>query len=438
MESLNKKFAQLEAPYQPCMTIKREDTKPISTMELESLLSGYVVISGVNNKGQANYIPASKYWRGNTDKTIYRKITFTNKEVSVDTYNLFSGFGTEPKKGNCDLIISHVKDVICSGNEENYNAFNKKVAWEIQNIGEPSRVVVILKSIEQQTGKGVYFENILLPIYGNSGFKPAGLEQVIGRFNDTMKGKAFVYLDEVLFAGDLRSADSLKSLTTAKFLGIETKNVAVIQAPVGINFYLTTNHENAAHIEELDDRYWILEVSTHKKGDTEYFKLLFEEINNGGLEAYHYYLTNLDVKDFVPWRDVPKDNEFKNKMIKDSINPYDARKWIEQCCEAEMILGLKPIRVEEFPAKSNYPWEPWVKGIKYENGFFQVAYADWQKTVKSPVAPRLTATNTLGKLLNDLDFVEKRDVQRYRTLPDVTDCLNKLKEMEQKKVKRKV
>ena len=434
MDSLNSRFAQLEAPFQPCILINRMDTQVIATKDFDSRLSGEVVVSGVDKKGQPYYIPANLYWRGNTNKIIYRSIAFTNQPVSNDTYNLFTGFGIKPKKGICDKILNHIKVVICAGNEENNIAFINKLAWEVQNIGKPSRVIVILKSEEQQTGKGVFLGDVMLPIYDGAGFKTHDLGQIIGRFNDAIRGKSFIFLDEALFAGDYKSADAIKCLSTATSTPIEQKHVSVVNAPIGINFYLTTNHENAAHIEETDDRYWILEVSEEKKGDSQYFKELLEEINGTGKEAFLYYLLNLDVKDFLPWRDVPKENEFKDKMKKNSLNPYDARIWIEECCHARMILGLEIKSDDTKDIKC--PYEPWETNSEYENGLFQTAYKKWQSTVKSPVAPKPTASNNFGKLLTDLGFDLKIDRQRYRTLPDADKCLEKLEELAKKRSRK--
>lgn len=427
LKSLNERFAQLEAPCQPCVTIRISDGKALASTDLTNLLSSEVVVSGVNNKGDPNYISASTYWKGDAFKKIYRKIAFTSKPVSEDTYNLFTGFGVKPKQGKCEKILNHIEEVLCAGNKVNSLAFIKKTAWEVQNIGEPSRVPVLLKSEQHQTGKGIYLEKICLPMFGNSGFKPEGLEQLIGRFNDPMRGKAFIYLDEVLFAGDIKSADKIKSLVTAKYLGIESKGLQTVQAPIGVNLYLTTNHEGAAYIEELDERYWILEVSPDKYGDDEYFKELLEEVENGGLQAFLYYLLNLDVSDFLPWRDVPKDNEFKDKMIRDSVNPYDARKWVEECCHARMILGLE-IKTDNTNGVK-CPYEPWETGTEYENGLFLIAYTNWQKTVRSSSDPKPTKSNSFGELLNNLGFIARVDKQRYRKLPDPDKCLESLVEL---------
>jgi hypothetical protein len=80
----------------------------------------------------------------------------------------------------------------------------KLMAWQMQNVGKPSRVIVIMKTTEHQAGKGVLLGETLLPIYGPSGFTPATTDQVLGRFNDAIVGRVYVFLDEVMFSGDRR------------------------------------------------------------------------------------------------------------------------------------------------------------------------------------------------------------------------------------------
>ena len=432
MKSLDSRYAQLEAPGNPCIIILRQDAQPISDKDFSKRLSGEVVLAGVDTKGLPKYLDASKFWSGNINKRIYTKIAFTSQPVTEDTYNLFTGFGIKPKKGKCERILNHIEEVICAGNIANKAALINLLAWQIQNIGKPSRVITVLKSKDQQIGKGTLLQDILKETYGNAGLQTHELDQILGRFNDSLRGKSFIYLDEALFAGNRKAADAIKSLSTATNTGIETKNVPIIQLPIGINFFLTTNHDDAAYIEETDARYWILEVSPHRQDDFEYFNELYEEINNGGREAFMDYLLNLDVSGFLPARDVPKDNAAKDAMIKNSINPYDARKWLEACCHAGMILGLKPQ-----DKHSTLPWELWRTGEEYVNGIFSTSYTEWQKTVKSPVAPKPTPDNKFGELLNKAGFTKRiQDGTAFRKLPHVEECLKTVTDMIEKSSKK--
>lgn len=417
LESLNERYALLHAPGSASVYISRPDFLPIQDIDLKRRLAGEVVRIRAPD-GKVSYPAAFTYWTGHAQRHVYRRAVFAPGDQEADVYNLYRGLGLTPRKGRCDRIIAHVEEVICSGNQNDGAAILKLLAWQIQNIGKPSRIVVVLKSKAQQAGKGILLGEVMLKIYGASGFAPASVDQVLGKFNDAIRGRSFIFLDEVLFAGDRRSADAIKRLSTTTVYGIETKNLPVIQCPIAVNLWLASNHDAAAHVEEADARYWALGISEHRVGDSAYFTALMNEIENGGREAFAYYLLNLDVSDFVPARDVPKDNEVKRQMIQLSVNPYDARKWIEDCCHAERLIG-RPNGAGE--------WVRWV--FAEEFGFHSLlnAYVEWQKTVKTRVAPEPTRANELGKVLTEAGFgTHRTSGSNMRVIPDPSTCLELL------------
>ncbi|MBB4199203.1 hypothetical protein GGD83_003017 [Rhodoblastus sphagnicola] len=378
-------------------------------------LAGEVVATGQKD-GKPTYTDAFTFWTGHAARHVYRRVAFTSKPVTDDTLNLFRGLGVKPRPGKCERIINHVQEVICSGDVNAGDAMLKLLAWQIQNIGKPSRVVVVLKSKKQQAGKGILLGELMAKIYGPSGFTAAATDQILGRFNSAIRGRAFIFLDEVLFAGDRKSADGIKSLSTATVIGIEEKGLPIVQCPIAVNLWLASNHENAAHIEEDDARYWALDVSPHRVGDTAYFSELTQEIENGGREAFAHHLLNMDVSDFVPARDVPKDNETKANMVRASVNPFDARKWLEDCCNANRVIGAKNPDAGE--------WTEWVEGERHSFGALMAAYSEWQKTVKSPVAPLPTPSGNLGEVLGKAGLTEapRTKFGRGRILPNADTC----------------
>ena len=106
------------------------------------------------------------------------------------------------------------------------------------------------------------------------GFSPTAMEQIIGRFNDALLGCAFVFCDEVLFAGDLKAANALKALSTTTRKGVETKGLPIISMPIAANLWLASNADQPVHIEGGDARYWILRPSEARIGDHAYFEAL--------------------------------------------------------------------------------------------------------------------------------------------------------------------
>jgi hypothetical protein len=419
LEELNQRFALLEAPRSATAYISRADHLPIQDNDLKRRLASEVVQTGVTKNRKPIYANAYPFWTGHAKRHIYKRIVFANHGTPPDTLNLFKGFGVKPCSGCCDRILAHIHEVICSGDTLAFDRMQDLMAWQMQNVGKPSRVIVILKTEKHQAGKGLLLGELLIKIYGPSGFIPAATDQVTGRFNDAIVGRVYVFLDEVMFSGDRRAADAIKRLATAVDYGIETKGLPIITCPVGVNFWAATNHEVAAFIEEHDARYWVLDVSESRVGDTDYFNEVLKEIENGGREAFADYLLKRDVTGFVPLRDVPKNNAAKREMIKLSINPFNARKWIEECCVTGQLVGYK---IE--PMSS---WAPWVEGAEHPFHVLSNAYTEWQKTVKSPVRPDPTPIGTLGEVLVKAGFTRTRiNAERKCKLPNPDICLKRL------------
>jgi Family of unknown function (DUF5906) len=219
--------------------------------------------------------------------------------------NLFRGFGVQPRQGDCWLIKQHILEVICEGNEIINDAMLNLIAWQLQNVGKQSRIIVVLISEKQQTGKGSLLDDILCRIWGDAGFSTMELSDVLGDFNDVLRGKGYVFLDEALFAGDRRAADKVKGLCARPMLQLNKKFVPLVTVPNGVNLWISSNHETPVYVEEHDKRYWPMRIWEGRRDDHDYWLALHREIDNGGLEAFLWEMLNRDVGNFIPQRDVP-------------------------------------------------------------------------------------------------------------------------------------
>jgi Family of unknown function (DUF5906) len=337
LTTLNREYALMQCPGLASAWVCGQ--MPITDVDMKRRLNDHVVLS-VAPGGKEIRTPAFKFFAEHAGKKIYRRIDFTSKKVKPDCLNLYRGLGVTPKPGKCDHILNHIKDVICCGANDRYEAMLNLMAWQLQNIGKPSRVIVVLHNPNQQAGKGILLETVMLRIYGPSGTAPSDTSQITGRFNDILRGISYIFCDEILFSGDRKTADAFKRLATTEHMPLEGKGLPIFQYPVAVNLWLASNHENAVHVEEGDARYWILKISEHRIGDATYFAALIKEIETEGTEAFAHYLLTRDVSSFVPKRDVPRDNTERRDMILGSINPLDSRRYLEDCATCERILGM--------------------------------------------------------------------------------------------------
>jgi hypothetical protein len=417
LTTLNREYALMQCPGLASAWVCQADQMPITDIDLKRRLASQIVLS-VAPGGKETRTPAFKFLSEHAGKKIYRRIGFTSKNVKPDCLNLYRGLGIAPKPGKCDRILNHIKDVICRGAEDRYKSMLDLMAWQIQHIGEPSRIIVVLISENQQAGKGILLEETLLKIYDPSGTAPQNTDQITGRFNDILRGMSYIFCDEIFFSGDRKTADAFKRLATTTRMPVEGKGLPIFQYPVGVNLWLASNRENAVHLENGDARYWILEISEHRIGDAEYFDNVMSEINSGGREAFAHYLLTRDVSGFVPHRDIKRDNDEHRKMIILSLNHFSLRVWLMACCHAGLVLGMKidGITME------------WKEQAKLNHSDMYQAYINWQKDVKSPQAPQPTPSNKFGEQLGKAGIQAHKGTggARQRILPSTEECLKLL------------
>ena len=84
----------------------------------------------LNNK------PVAKIWFESPPRRQYDDITYDPGKSIPGYYNLFRGFPIKPIPGDCSLFLDLIKNVICSGNEENFQYLLKWFAHLFQRPAE--------------------------------------------------------------------------------------------------------------------------------------------------------------------------------------------------------------------------------------------------------------------------------------------------------------
>jgi hypothetical protein len=64
-------------------------------------------------------------------------VVFSAVAVAEDSYNQYRGLGVEPREGRCELIVAHIKSVLCDNDLIAGEAMLDLMAWQLQHIGEP-------------------------------------------------------------------------------------------------------------------------------------------------------------------------------------------------------------------------------------------------------------------------------------------------------------
>jgi hypothetical protein len=173
-----------------------------------------------------------------------------------------------------------------------------------------------------------------------------------------------------------------------------------------LNIFMASNEDKAAHVEEGDVRYWVLECDPLRRMDTVYYGRFTEQARNGGREAFLYFLLTRDVADFIPQTNIARDNEAHKEMTNACLNRADIRKWLEDCCLAGEILGVKYKR-DSLGSMSREP-EVWEPGLKLTMAEMMERYLEWQKGVRDGARAVTDSVRDTGKKLKALGFTKQR------------------------------
>jgi len=226
--------------------------------------------------------------------------------------------------------------VICRGDKGKFKYLMSWLAWAVQNPGKHPGVVVVLKSRNEGTGKST-LGVVMLKIFGSHGALIEDKDRLLGQFNDWIEIVCFVLAEEVLWAGDHRTTDKLKSVITSDTIRVERKFGSCRAIPNRLHVIMTTNHDHAVAAGVRDRRYFVSDVSDQHVGDKAYFDRLYHDLDDGGASEFLYLMQNLWLGAWHP-RQLVKTAEAteQQRMSGDSIF-----QWSQACIEADAVIGEK-------------------------------------------------------------------------------------------------
>lgn len=112
------------------------------------------------------------------------------------------------------------------------------------------------------TGKGMFVNKVLRPIFGEQHVTMKSLENIEEQFNNFMRTAMFLVVDEFRMAdskgghaGSTRMADKLKNQITEPTVTIRSMRSNQVELPSYTNFIFLTNRQDAIKIEPGDRRY---------------------------------------------------------------------------------------------------------------------------------------------------------------------------------------
>tara|TARA_R110000772_G_C13201040_1_gene430042 strand:- start:209 stop:964 length:756 start_codon:yes stop_codon:yes gene_type:complete len=125
------------------------------------------------------------------------------------------------------------------------------------------------------------------------------MENIAGTFNNSLKNKFIIQLNEVSGKDGHFNKELLKDLITADRLNIREMRTDIVSCVNYMRLFLFTNNINAINISYDDRRYCVFK--TGDKQQYEYYDKLHNiKKNKKSLKSIYNYLKNLDIGDFQP------------------------------------------------------------------------------------------------------------------------------------------
>jgi len=245
----------------------------------------------------------SKWQEHALRKTIEaRNLVFDpTQQADPETHvNIFLGWPLVPA-ANIELVtpILALLESLC-GAEDNVDEcvawILRWLAFPLQNPGAKMQTALLMFGEKQGTGKSLFFQDVIAPIYGEYG-TVASQHQLDSTFTAWRSRKLFVLFEEVLSRDDKYSHNgTLKYMITGKSMSINQKNLPERTERNHMNGAFLSNEPQPIPIELEDRRFMVIEARA--KQDQEFYDRVSDSIKRGGIEAFYQFLLDFPLDGF--------------------------------------------------------------------------------------------------------------------------------------------
>ena len=244
----------------------------------------------------------------------------TVKDYEFNLWQDFTAKEVEDVKINkIQIILTHIKEVWASNNEEYYNYLISWLAHIIQTPWNKTEIAVVLIS-KPGSGKTIITEFIEKYLFGkDKSVHVDDINQALGKFNIIMKNKLFVCIKEMATLKEEyhKMFDKFKSLITDSTINLEQKGIDIITLNNIANYIITTNNDFSIKIEESDRRYAVFKCSEKYINNREYFNALADALNQDTANHLFTYLKRYKIN--INLRNIPE-SEYKKEIQEMSLS----------------------------------------------------------------------------------------------------------------------
>jgi hypothetical protein len=167
-------------------------------------------------------------------------------------------------------------------------------------------VALVLQS-GQGTGKGM-FAQFFGQLFGAFFYHLMSANRLGNTFNMLMKDRLLVFVDEAVWGGEKTQSGLVKAMQTENTMTIEMKHMNAFVANNHRRFIYSSNSDWIVAKEIGGRRFQVIDVNNKKMGREKYMEIK-HQWDNGGKEAFYYYLTSPEMQDAI------HDYDFEKGMI---------------------------------------------------------------------------------------------------------------------------
>jgi putative DNA primase/helicase len=255
--------------------------------------------------------------------------------------NTWRGFDIQPKEGRCTAIKDLVSFLCCaeSNAEEAKNCLLDFLAYQVQHPGVKLGMATIMQG-PQGTGKSTLF-NIMMQIFGQYA-KALNQRALEDKFNsDWVENTLFVKCEEIAASSHVWEVKGeVKDLITGEYIRANEKNAVARNIRNRMNFVILSNETIPMPLERDDRRFLV--IRTPPPALPEFYREVHEEIENGGVEAFFYYLLQRDLTNFHP-KSQPPMTDSKRRLI--TASAPSEQVFIEEWLAGQIDIGNKRLPV---------------------------------------------------------------------------------------------
>jgi hypothetical protein len=361
----------------------------------------------------SRYESVAAMWIRHPDRLKYANgVVFKPGGTPKGALNLWKGWAVNPDpEGSCELLLNHVREVVCRGNLEHAAYVFGWMAHLVQKPEEKPGVALILRGLKG-TGKDTLGDYLAKMIGRRHAPTVSQSDHITGKFNRHFEATLLLHVQEGIWAGNHEAESQLKALVTSESLQIERKHVDPISLDNFMRIMITSNAEWTVPASFEERRWAVFDVSDKHADDHAYFAPLRAELNGGGPAALLSWLQAYDISTFNV-RAAPKTSGLMGQKLASLRNL--PKWWFER-------LGAG-----ELDSRNGYGDEWSAGGIGVLRSTLRDEYKNWYKERK--FEGEMVAEKQFGALLRKMvpgidDHRPSRNGERIREylLPDLLTC----------------